>query len=107
MVGRPIATIALATHLMPAPSPGAELGPVIGFPLALECTLLAMQHAKGVADGATTPDDPSNSNRCIQAVQAYARTNCPKSVKTIWAQIEAVADTGISDDEIALRAACR
>src|SRR5436190_19182463 len=106
MVGRPIALITVAIYLMAAPAFGAQVAPTLHFPLALECTLLAMQHAKGLAETETTPADRSNSNRCLQAVQAYAKTNCPKNGKTIWAQVEAVADTGSYDDDMALRAAC-
>jgi hypothetical protein len=107
MAGWRIALIALALCLTAAPSLCAQSAPAVQFPLALECTLVAIQHAKTIPGTETTADDQRPSNRCIQAVQVYARTHCPQSGATIWAQIEAVADTSSSDDDMALRAACR
>lgn len=106
MVGRLTALITLCMFQAAAPSYGGQLAPVPQFPLALECALLAIAHAKKLPETEPAPEDQSQSNRCFHAVQDYARTHCPASGKTIWAQIGAVADTGISDDDTALRAAC-
>ena len=107
MVGRLIALIALCTDLTAAPSLGAQSAPALQFPLALECTLLAIAHAKKLPETGRHRTIKHNRTDVFTRSRTYARTNCPASGKTIWAQIEAVADTGFSDDEMALRAACR
>ena len=106
MVVRPIFLSALVMLLTTAAAQGAQSAPALQFPLALECALIAMEHAKKSPQTEAAPTDRSDSNGCARVVQDFARTHCPKSLKTIWEQIEGVADTNSSDDDVALAAAC-
>ncbi len=79
-------------------------------PIGLDCTAVTMIHSKEFKEfqkSGASAEDQKSMNRCISAVQTYARAHCPQSKRTIWQQIEAVAYSGPGiPDKKALLAAC-